>query len=248
MFPQFVFILQSRIKQAEARKREKERKKEEKNEEKERERERESADPGREEQDERRQMHAPGLGEEAGVRRPSWSEGADREQKPGPAPRRKKKKKEEAEEEGRRGKKKGGQHSTGKQLRRTLYWQNASTDTVLASDRATKKTSDKRISKVRSRKFIPNNDPKKLTWRESFRKLSGEQRQTIKQKHRQNNTKKHQPDTKAKNQKFAPENFFQNAHLPRRRIFQEAFGRATPNNKAKTKAKQHQKTPTGHKG
>ena len=152
----------SKLKQGREREGERERERERKK----KKRERERADPGSEEQDERRQTHAPGLG-------PRWRSGCPstfverrrrQRTKTRASPQKKKmmkmKKKwrrneEKGEEEGRRGKRKGGQHCTGKQLRRTLYWQNASTDTILASDR-TRKTVRQATSKVRPRKFIAN--------------------------------------------------------------------------------------------
>ena len=89
--------------------------------------------------------------------------------------------------------------------------------------------------------FAKRAPDKKIIFSGNFRE------NVVKQKHRRNTTKKHRPDTKGQNQKFAPEKCLQNARLTRREFFRQLSGECSSTIKQKHRAKRHQKTPTGHK-
>ena len=169
-----------------------------------------------EQRSEEREEHAwcTGLDEGAGVRRPEWRGGAEKEQQPRPAPR----DKEEKKREGLKRKTPTlhwqaiGQHSTGKQSWPTLCWQ------------------------AKFKKFAPENAFQTailrkgdLTWREFIQISFGSKTHTLRQKPRQNTTEKHKTVTNHRKQKFAPAKLFQTATLRKtdltwREFFKTASG------------------------
>ena len=80
----------------------------------------------------------------------------------------------------------------------------------------------------------------RLTRREVFRQLPGEQSNTIKQKCGENNTKRHRPNTKAKIQKARSQILFAK-RAPDKEIFQATFGRTIPHTIKKHKQNDIQK-------
>ena len=79
----------------------------------------------------------------------------------------------------------------------------------LSEKRKRKKKKQKKRRRRRNNQRRKEGNPKTpdLTSREFFKTVSGAKNQKIKQKHRQNSTKKHKTNTDTQKQKFAPENF-----------------------------------------